>query len=74
MTTTTPLGLHSSVNTQRAKLNEALYRPMRRLADAFRLHLSDRAALEKILQDDIRAVPYCKYLYVLGCTGSANHR
>lgn len=69
MTSVTPLGLHSSVNTQRAKLNETLYRPMRRLADACRLHLSDRAALEKILQDGISAVPYCKYLYVLDAQG-----
>lgn len=69
MTNTTAMGLHSSVNNQRAKLNEALYLPMRQLADACQQHISDRDALEKILQEGISTVPHCKYLYVLDAQG-----
>jgi len=57
--------LHSTVSAQRARLNEELYRPMRRLADACQARWGDKAALEQILQDGIETVPYSKYLYVL---------
>lgn len=61
--------LQSSVSNQRAKLNETLYRPMRRLADACQEHWGDRAELERLLQQGIAEVPYCKYLYVLDAQG-----
>lgn len=66
---TEKMGLQSSVNSQRAKLNEALYRPMRHLADACHEHWGDRTALEKILLEGMNEVPYSKYLYVLDAQG-----
>lgn len=61
--------LQSSVSRQRAKLNEALYRPMRRLADACQEHWGNPGDLERILEAGIGEVPYSKYLYVLDGQG-----
>lgn len=69
MPLTPSMGLHSIVKSQRAKLNEAFYRAMRRAADLCQQHFNDRGALEQILLNTLNEVPHCKYLYVLDAKG-----
>jgi len=61
--------LQRQVAQQRALLNETLRPQTVKLAIRCRPLLGDRDALERVLEEAMRTLPYCKYLYVLDAEG-----
>jgi hypothetical protein len=61
--------LQRQVTHQRTLINETLRPQTARLAIRCLAVLGDREALEGILQEAMRSLPYCKYLYVLDANG-----
>lgn len=61
--------LQRQVTQQRTIINETLRPQTVKLAIRCRPLLGDREALEQVLQEAIRVLPYCKYLYVLDAEG-----
>ena len=61
--------LQRQVTRQRTIINETLRPQTVKLAMRCRPLLGDREALEGVLQEAMRSLPYCKYLYVLDADG-----
>ena len=61
--------LQRQVAQQRTLLNETLRPQTVKLAIRCRPLLGDRDALERVLEEAMRTLPYCKYLYVLDAEG-----
>jgi hypothetical protein len=61
--------LQRQVTQQRSMINETLRPRTAKLAIRCRPLLDDREALERILQEAMPSLPYCKYLYVLDAQG-----
>ena len=61
--------LQRQVAQQRTTINETLRPQTSKLAMQCRPLIGDRDALEHVLQDAMRSLPYCKYLYVLDAGG-----
>ena len=61
--------LQRQVAQQRTLLNETLRPQTVKLAKRCRPLLGDRDALERVLEEAMRTLPYCKYLYVLDAEG-----
>jgi len=58
--------LQQSIARQRDSLAAMLATPLRDLARACRPVWGDREALDRVLTDAIRKLPYCKFLYAVG--------
>ena len=61
--------LQRQVTRQRNLINETLRPQTAKLAIRCRALLGDREALERVLQEAMRSLPFCKYLYVLDADG-----
>jgi hypothetical protein len=61
--------LQRQVTRQRTIINETLRPQTVKLAMRCRPLLGDREALDGVLQEAMRSLPYCKYLYVLDADG-----
>ena len=61
--------LQRQVTQQRNLINETLRPRTAKLALRCRPLLDDREALERVLQETMPSLPYCKYLYVLNAEG-----
>lgn len=61
--------LQRQVTQQRIIINETLRPQTAKLAIRCRPLLGDREALERVLQEAMLSLPYCKYLYVLDAGG-----
>jgi len=61
--------LQRQIAQQRTIINETLRPQAAKLAIRCRPLLGDREALERVLQEAMPSLPYCKYLYVLDATG-----
>jgi len=61
--------LQRQVTQQRTVINETLRPQTAKLAIRCRPLLGDREALERVLQEAMPSLPYCKYLYVLDAEG-----
>lgn len=61
--------LQRQVTQQRTIINETLRPQTVKLAIRCRPLLADREALERVLQEAMLSLPYCKYLYVLDAEG-----
>ena len=57
--------LQRQVTQQRSIINETLRPQAAKLAIRCRSLLGDREALERVLQEAMHSLPYCKYLFVL---------
>ncbi len=57
--------LHRRIVRQRAMLHNMLLDPMQRTAHRCAQNWDDRTALEQVLLEEIKTVPYCTYLYAL---------
>lgn len=61
--------LKQTIDQQREQLTILLGRTMAQLAARCPPIMSDRAALESLLQAELSKIPYCKHLYVLDAQG-----
>jgi len=61
--------LQRQVTRQRTIINETLRPQTVKLAIRCRQLLGDRESLERVLQNAMQSLPYCKYLFVLDAAG-----
>ncbi len=61
--------LQESITRQRAMLTELLKKPLQAVAAAAADVWPDREALDRVLEEHLPKVPYCKYLYALDTNG-----